>query len=169
MQKMYLSKALAAKFFDNPQNAMNARLHFFYVQKPYKLAWYSFMSKENHANAESFVWPIENYAVPGCTDTIESSPDMQILCRDIAKRIAAQPSNSLTMRLMATALAVKLGATELQPELDLLRLQNNAFSETTWKTNLVSPRELAKAYENGKQYELAVHTIEKYRLFEKIK
>ena len=125
------------------------------------------MSKENHAMAEWFVWPIENYAVPGCIDTIKSSPDIQILCRDTAKRIAAQPSNSLTMRLMATALAVKLGATELQAELDLLRLQNNAFSETIWKTNLVSPGELAKAYEDGKQYELAIHTIEKYRLFEK--
>lgn len=163
-QQTYLRKAENAQFFDDYRNVLNARLHAAYAKHSYELPWYSFMAQNNDVITESFVLPIENFAIPGCDKPLKSQPDIQAICGSIAKRIASQPGNSLPGKLSATSLAVKLGNGELQPELDLLRQQNNAYTEAVLTKNIVAPDELAKAYANGRQYAFALQTIEKFQL-----
>ena len=154
-QAIYLSKANGSAFFDDGNNALNARWLYAHAENPYKLPWWSFLASRNLKKLESSIWTFDSY-VPGCKEANKSRPDVQKSCREIAKKIAQQAASSLSLKFRAYALAVKLGDSDANAMHTLLLEQQRAYGHYLYAVESKDVRGLAKAYEAERQYDYAV-------------
>ncbi len=166
-QNILLQRANAALFFDDANNALNARWYRAHVETPYKLPWYSGFASRNLSKLETSVMGFDNYVIPGCEDLDKAAISIKNSCLTIAKKIALQSTTSLTLKLTAASMAAKLGDTDSIAMLELLKEQNSGYYYYLYATDNRDVAALAKAYENERQYAFtaemaAVNKQEKY-------
>lgn len=152
LQALYLEKANAKGFFDDGKNAMNASWHYAFAERPYSLPWYSFLASRKLTKLETTVMAFENYGVPGCRDASISTPAVQQSCREIALKIAQQPSSSISLKLAASRIAAKLGDSDAKAQNELLQVQIKAYYFYVNGTENKDIKTLAEAYAQDRQY-----------------
>ena len=160
LQALYLEKANAKEFFDDGKNALNASLHYTFSKKPYSLPWYSFLASRKLTKLETTVMAFENYGIPGCKEAGKSTLAIQQSCREIAMKIARQSSSSISLKLAASNVAVKLGDSDAKAQNELLHKQIEGYYFYLYGTENKNIHELAKAYDQDRQYDYVANIVE---------
>lgn len=155
MQEIYLKKASTTVFFDDANNALNARWYYAHAETPYKLPWYNGFASRNLSKLESSVMGFDNYSIPGCKDAEKAVASILDSCLKITKKIALQSTSSLSLKLRATLVAAKLGDTDSNARLEFLREQNSGYYYYLYTSENKDVAALADAYKQERQYVFA--------------